>query len=73
MTGPEQKVYNDLTDFNRRTRMIDTDLGSNRTNFDVPALMQNINTLLGLTEEEIRRSDREKRFLTVFIEFFGKI
>lgn len=73
MTGPEQKVYNDLTDFNRRTRMIDTDLGSNRTNFDVPALMQNINTLLGLTEEEIRRSDREKRFLKVFIEFFEKI
>lgn len=46
--------------------MVDAEIDSNRTNFDVPVLMQNINTLLSLTEEEIRRSDQEKKFLKAF-------
>lgn len=45
--------------------MVDAEFVSNRTNFDVPVLMRNINTLVDLIEEEIRRSDREKRFLKV--------
>lgn len=61
MTGKQQRVYNDFNSFSRRAVAPDAD--GERTNFDVPELMFNLNTLIGLTEDEILRNDRQIRFL----------
>lgn len=61
MTGPQQKVYNDFNSFSRRAVAPEAD--GERTNFDVPELMYNLSTLVGLTEDEIVRNDRQIRHL----------
>lgn len=66
MTGPEQRVYDDFSAFSRRAKAPTFENGE-RTRFDVPELMHNLNSLVDLTEEEIRRNDREIRFLKVEI------
>lgn len=38
---------------------------TDRVNFDIPELMYNLNTLIDLTEDEIRRNNRELKFLEV--------
>lgn len=40
---------------------------NDRSNFDIPELMYNLNTLIDLTEEEIRSNNRELNFLKVLI------
>lgn len=40
------------------------DLGD-RSKFDVPELMHNLNTLLDVTEEQIYKTHREIKFLNV--------
>uniref|UniRef100_A0A1I8B7U2 G-patch domain-containing protein n=1 Tax=Meloidogyne hapla TaxID=6305 RepID=A0A1I8B7U2_MELHA len=58
MTGPEQRIYEDFNSFSRRARMpIVADV--ERTNFNVPELTHNLNTLLDVTEEEICKTDRQ--------------
>uniref|UniRef100_A0A914KN32 G-patch domain-containing protein n=1 Tax=Meloidogyne incognita TaxID=6306 RepID=A0A914KN32_MELIC len=62
MTGPEQRIYEDFNSFSRRARMpIIADV--ERTNFNVPELTHNLNTLLDVTEEEICKTDRQVRYL----------
>jgi len=63
MTGPEQKVYEDFSSFSRQVKAPGPEASSGRSKFDVPELTHNLNSLLDMTEEEIRRSDRELRML----------
>ncbi|ETN73492.1 hypothetical protein NECAME_18298, partial [Necator americanus] len=58
MTGPEQRVYSGYDSFSMKTRPVFNDL-SDRENFDVPELMHNLNLLVDLTEESIRRNDSQ--------------
>uniref|UniRef100_A0A1I7X9I8 G-patch domain-containing protein n=1 Tax=Heterorhabditis bacteriophora TaxID=37862 RepID=A0A1I7X9I8_HETBA len=60
MTGPEQRVYTGYDSFSMRTRATYDD-GSDRDVFDVPELMHNLNLLVDLTEENIRRNDYQLR------------
>ncbi|KAE9555814.1 hypothetical protein FO519_001028 [Halicephalobus sp. NKZ332] len=62
MTGPQQKVYNDFQSFSRKSKAAAFD-GQERRKFDIPELTQNINMLLDLTEEEIKRNDRQIKLL----------
>lgn len=56
-------MYNDYNSFSKRTRAPEVE--TDRKKFDVPELMHNLNMLLDLTEDEIRRNDRHVRFLKV--------
>ena len=62
MTGPQQKVYNDFQSFSRKSKAAALD-GQEKRKFDIPELTQNINMLLDLTEEEIKRNDRQIKLL----------
>ncbi|RCN37133.1 g-patch domain protein [Ancylostoma caninum] len=58
MTGPEQRVYSGYDSFSMKSRPVFNDI-SDRENFDVPELMHNLNLLVDLTEESIRRNDSQ--------------
>ncbi|VDM81621.1 unnamed protein product [Strongylus vulgaris] len=58
MTGPEQRVYSGYDSFSMKNRPVFNDM-SDRENFDVPELMHNLNLLVDLTEESIRRNDHQ--------------
>lgn len=76
MTGPVEKIYNNFSAFSRRAKYFFNFVIKNnnfrapeteidRINFDIPELMFNLNTLIDLTEEEIRSNNRELKFLEV--------
>lgn len=52
-TGKEQKTYDDIHAFHKRKPVRET---SKRPNFDVPALTENLNTLLSNCEQEILKN-----------------
>ncbi|CAB3405543.1 unnamed protein product [Caenorhabditis bovis] len=59
MTGPQQKVYSGYDSFSMKTKSeyeIDTE---KREVFDVPELLHNLNLLVDLTEEGIRRNNHQ--------------
>ncbi|KAK6019439.1 hypothetical protein OSTOST_14924 [Ostertagia ostertagi] len=58
MTGPEQRVYSGYDSFSMKSRASFNDI-SDRDVFDVPELMHNLNLLVDLTEENIRRNDSQ--------------
>ncbi|VDO28032.1 unnamed protein product [Haemonchus placei] len=58
MTGPEQRVYSGYDSFSMKSRAAFNDI-SDRDVFDVPELMHNLNLLVDLTEENIRRNDSQ--------------
>ncbi|CAD6198615.1 unnamed protein product [Caenorhabditis auriculariae] len=60
MTGPQQRVYTGYDSFSMKTKAEYVDTGD-RDTFDVPELMHNINLLIDLTEESIRRNDHQLR------------
>ncbi|MFH4981967.1 hypothetical protein AB6A40_008676 [Gnathostoma spinigerum] len=64
MTGKEQKVYSGYDAFVSKTR-VEQELEDEHRAFDVPELTYNINMLLDMTEETIRRNDRQIRYLKV--------
>ncbi|CAJ0581580.1 unnamed protein product, partial [Mesorhabditis spiculigera] len=57
MTGPEQRVYSGYDAFSLKTKAEAED--EPRGRFDVPELTHNINLLLDLTEEDIRRTNHQ--------------
>lgn len=60
MTGKQQKVYSGYDSFSMKTRSeYDTVDEEERTVFDVPELLHNLNLLVDLTEEGIRRSNQQ--------------
>ncbi|KAK0403347.1 hypothetical protein QR680_016871 [Steinernema hermaphroditum] len=59
MTGPVQKVYNDYNAFSTRTKSA----GVARSGFDVPELTHNLDLLLGMAENDIRRNNRSVQTL----------
>lgn len=60
MTGKQQKVYSGYDSFSMKTRSeYDTVDDEERTVFDVPELIHNLNLLVDLTEEGIRRSNHQ--------------
>ncbi|PIC46316.1 hypothetical protein B9Z55_006048 [Caenorhabditis nigoni] len=60
MTGKQQKVYSGYDSFSMKTRSeYDTIDEEERTVFDVPELLHNLNLLVDLTEEGIRRSNQQ--------------
>uniref|UniRef100_A0A914YRE4 G-patch domain-containing protein n=1 Tax=Panagrolaimus superbus TaxID=310955 RepID=A0A914YRE4_9BILA len=61
MTGPQQKVYNDFHSFSRKAKA--PELDNDRRKFDIPELTHNLDTLLDVTEDEIRRNDRQLKLL----------
>uniref|UniRef100_A0AC35F2R7 G-patch domain-containing protein n=1 Tax=Panagrolaimus sp. PS1159 TaxID=55785 RepID=A0AC35F2R7_9BILA len=61
MTGPQQKVYNDFHSFSRKAKA--PELDNDRRKFDIPELAHNLDTLLDVTEDEIRRNDRQLKLL----------
>ncbi|KAJ1365567.1 hypothetical protein KIN20_025939 [Parelaphostrongylus tenuis] len=58
MTGPEQRVYSGYDSFSLKSRVSFNDT-NDRDVFDVPELMHNLNLLVDLTEESIRRNDSQ--------------
>ncbi|KJH43692.1 g-patch domain protein [Dictyocaulus viviparus] len=58
MTGPEQRVYSGYDSFSLKSRSNFNDV-NDRDVFDVPELMYNLNLLVDLTEESIRRNDSQ--------------
>ncbi|WKX93617.1 hypothetical protein Q1695_011129 [Nippostrongylus brasiliensis] len=58
MTGPEQRVYSGYDSFTMKSRATFNDT-SDREVFDVPELIHNLNLLVDLTEESIRRNDSQ--------------
>ncbi|CAJ0963264.1 unnamed protein product, partial [Mesorhabditis belari] len=56
MTGPEQRVYSGYDAFSLKTKV---EIDEPRETFDVPELSHNINLLLDLTEEDIRRTNHQ--------------
>ncbi|VDO20771.1 unnamed protein product [Heligmosomoides polygyrus] len=58
MTGPEQRVYSGYDSFSMKSRTTFNDV-SDREVFDVPELMHNLNLLVDVTEEKIRRNDSQ--------------
>ena len=61
MTGPKQKVYNDFHSFSRKAKA--PEFENQRNKFDIPELIHNLDTLLDVTEDEIRRNDRQAKLL----------
>ncbi|EGT36093.1 CBN-STIP-1 protein [Caenorhabditis brenneri] len=60
MTGKQQKVYSGYDSFSMKTRsQYDTVDEEERTVFDVPELLHNLNLLVDMTEEGIRRSNQQ--------------
>ncbi|CAI2327742.1 unnamed protein product [Caenorhabditis sp. 36 PRJEB53466] len=60
MTGKQQKVYSGYDSFSMKTRSeYDVVDEEERTVFDVPELIHNLNLLVDLTEEGIRRSNQQ--------------
>lgn len=60
MTGKQQKIYSGYDSFSMKTRSeYDTVDDEERTVFDVPELIHNLNLLVDLTEEGIRRSNQQ--------------
>ncbi|TKR72889.1 hypothetical protein L596_020275 [Steinernema carpocapsae] len=57
MTSPVQKVYNDYNAFSTRSKTAVVA----RQGFDVPDLTRNLDMLLGMSEDEIRKNDNEAR------------
>ncbi|VDK84275.1 unnamed protein product [Cylicostephanus goldi] len=82
MTGPEQRVYSGYDSFSMKGRYVSrfavfvrkwiscrpsfNDI-SDRENFDVPELMHNLNLLVDLTEESIRRNDHQLKTIKVSV------
>ncbi|VDD90514.1 unnamed protein product [Enterobius vermicularis] len=62
MTGKEQKVYSGYDAFAAKTRAV-AEAEDEHLAFDIPELGYNISMLLEFTEDTIRRSDRQLKFL----------
>uniref|UniRef100_A0A0M3IPT4 GCFC domain-containing protein n=1 Tax=Ascaris lumbricoides TaxID=6252 RepID=A0A0M3IPT4_ASCLU len=62
MTGKEQKVYSGYEAYAAKTRAVAESEKEHRA-FDVPELTYNLNALLDMTEETIRRNNHQRRFL----------
>uniref|UniRef100_A0A915CKK8 G-patch domain-containing protein n=4 Tax=Parascaris univalens TaxID=6257 RepID=A0A915CKK8_PARUN len=62
MTGKEQKVYSGYEAYAAKTRAV-AESEKERRAFDVPELTYNLNALLDMTEETIRRNNHQRRFL----------
>uniref|UniRef100_A0A8R1HS39 Septin and tuftelin-interacting protein 1 homolog n=1 Tax=Caenorhabditis japonica TaxID=281687 RepID=A0A8R1HS39_CAEJA len=60
MTGKQQKIYSGYDSFSMKTRSeYDNVDEEERSVFDVPELVHNLNLLVDLTEESIRRSNQQ--------------
>lgn len=75
MTGREQKVYSGYDAFSMRVKWalitVSNSFRSEQSEpvsaaFDVPELRHNLNLIVDLTEEEIRRNDHQLKSLKVF-------
>ncbi|KHN87809.1 Septin and tuftelin-interacting protein 1 -like protein [Toxocara canis] len=62
MTGKEQKVYSGYEAYAAKTRAVAETEKEQRV-FDVPELTYNLNALLDMTEDTIRRNNHQLRFL----------
>ncbi|GMR36109.1 hypothetical protein PMAYCL1PPCAC_06304 [Pristionchus mayeri] len=61
MTGPEQRVYTGYEALSMKS--VRGDATDDRKNFDIPELSHNLNLLIDLTEEDIRKSNHRARNL----------